>query len=397
MSGTALTTRVAGISAGFPSEIDSTVKIRWVAPMLTNMSERSVDLLKYIGGPEQFTFNNTTIEWVEDDPYNRRLTHTGLAAGTTTSLVVTAQAQRYPVGTILYNGTITNGEYARVLAVPDVNTLTLQRDITAIGAPGAWASTDEVLVAAFAMQENDDYVYRATSIFSLPFNNPQIYQAGVQATFRRMETALYGLKGSDLDMQATNLVAEQFVAIEQSAVHGARFAGTAAIPSMSGGLKFYITSANGARVTAFAGAAFTRADIDNDLQSLFYAVGGDKMGKTIITGAWGKRKITSFYSAGERMPPAYSGEAGVVVDRLNTDFGPVDVLLHTALAKNEYYIIRKEQMQIGHHGTLGRPQLRALSPSQTGPRVQKVFYADLSMIVAGPQAMARSHHFATTS
>lgn len=397
MAGTAVTTRVAGTPGGFPSEIDSTVKIRWVAPMLINMAERSVDVLKYFGGPEQFQFNNTTIEWVEDDPWNRRLTQSGLANGTATALTVTAQAFRYPVGTILYNATITAGEYARVLAVPDVNTLTIQRDITAIGGAGAWASTDEVLVAAFAMQENDDYVFRATSIFNLPFNRPQIHQAGVQASFRRLETALYGLKGSDLDMQATNLIAEQFVAIEDAVVHGARFDGTSAIPSMMGGLKFYVTSANGAVNTAFGGVAFTRADVDNTLQTLYYAVGGDKMAKTIISSAWGKRKISSFYSAAERTGPGYTGTMGIVVDRLNTDFGPIDVLMHTALAKNELYLVRKEQVQIGHHGQLGRPQLRQLPPSTVGPRVQKVFYADLSAIVAGVQSMARLHHFSITS
>lgn len=397
MAGIAATTRVAGIPSGFPSEIDSTVKIRWVAPMLMNMAERSVDLLKYFGGPEQFQFNNSTIEWVEDDPWNRRLTHTGLAGGTTTALVVTSQAFRYPVGTILYNATITNGEYARVIAVPDTSTLTLQRDITAIGAPGAWASTDEIIVSAFAMQENDDYVFRATSIFTLPYNRPQIHQQGVQASFRRTETALYGLKGSDLDMQATNLVAEQFVAIEQAVVHGARFDGTSAIPSMMGGLKFYITSANGAQVSAFAAAAFVRKDIDDTLQALWYTVGGEKMAKTIITSSWGKRKISSFFAGAERMPAGYTGSGGVKVDGLITEYGTIEVLMHTALAKNEMYFVKKEQVQVGHHGTLGRPQLRQLPPSTVGPRVQKVFYADLSEIVAGVQSMARLHHFSTTT
>lgn len=44
--------------------------IRWIAPPLMNMSERSADLLKYVGGVEQFKFTNTTIEWVEDDVWN---------------------------------------------------------------------------------------------------------------------------------------------------------------------------------------------------------------------------------------------------------------------------------------------------------------------------------------
>ena len=80
MSGVIVTERVAGIPSGFPAEIDADVKVRYVAPLLINMSERSADLLKYLGGIEGFEFNNTTIEWVEDDIWNRRLVHSGLAA-----------------------------------------------------------------------------------------------------------------------------------------------------------------------------------------------------------------------------------------------------------------------------------------------------------------------------
>ena len=395
MAGTILTERIGGIPSGFPAEFDTSVKVRYVAPLLMNMSERSADLLKYIGGVEQFKFNNTTIEWVEDDVWSRRLTHSGLAAGGTTSLVTTGAAFRYPIGTILYN--VPDGEYVRVTGHVDVDTLTIARDITADVTEGAWGSTDEVLVAGFAMDENDDYVFRPTSIFSLPYNRPQIHQTGVQASFRRLETALYGLRGSDLDSQAANLVAEQFAAMEMSAVHGRRFDGSASVPAMLGGLKFYVTAANGAQVTNLSSAALTRADIDNELQDLFYNVGMDKMGKTILVSAWGKRKISSFFSATERMGPQASGPAGVVVDKLNTDFGTIDVMLHTAVQQNELYIIRREHLQVGHHGDLGRPQLRLLPPSTVGPRSQKVFYGDISMICAGVQAMARIHTFSTTS
>src|SRR3990167_11261105 len=111
MSGTIATERVAGIPSGYPAEIDASVKVRWVAPLLVNMSERSADFLKYVGGPEQFQFDETTIEWVEDDVWSRRLSHGGLAAAGTTSLTVTGAAHRYPIGTILYN--VPDGEYAR--------------------------------------------------------------------------------------------------------------------------------------------------------------------------------------------------------------------------------------------------------------------------------------------
>lgn len=388
MSGTIVTERVAGIPSGFPAEIDTSVKVRYVAPLLMNMSERSADFLKYLGGVEQFKFNNTTIEWVEDDVWNRRLTHTGLAAAATTSLVVTGASHRFPVGTILLH--VSDAEYVRVIGHVDANTLLIQRDITAEVSETSWASTDEVLVAGLAMDENDDYVFRPTSIFNLPYNRPQVFQTGVQASFRRMETALYGLRGSDLDTQASNLVAEQFVGMEDAAIHGRRFDGTSSVPAMFGGMKYFVTSANGAVVTDLSSAPLARSDIDNALQNLFYAVGGDKMAKTMVISAWGKRKISSFFSAAERLGPQSGGPAGVVVDRLNTDFGEIDVMLETALAKNEMYLIRQDNIQIGHHGNLGKPQLRLLPPSTVGPRSQKVFYADLSMIVAGVQSDRKS-------
>ncbi len=396
MSGTTETTRVAGIPSGYPSEIDASVKIRWVAPMLINMSEREVDLLKYVGGPEQFSFNNTTIEWVEDDPWNRRLnTHGGLTNAADTSLAgVTNAAHRYPVGTVLYH--VSDGEYVRVTAHADASTLTISRDITGGVAEGAWATTDEVIVAAFSMDENDDYVFRPTSIFSLPYNRPQIHQAGVQATFRRQETALYGLRGSDLDTQAANLVAEQFVAMNQTVVLGQRFDGTASVPSMAGGCIYYVTTANGAQVSALSSAALTRKDIDDKLQALYYSVGGSKMAKTLLISAWGKRKVSSFFSAAERLGPGAQA-AGVVVDRIHTDFGDLDVMMETSIPKNDSYFVRKENIQVGHHGNLGRPQMRLLPPSTVGPRTQKVFYADISLIVAGVESMGRLSGFSTTT
>lgn len=397
MSGTTNTLRVAGIPSGYPAEMDATVKVRWVAPLLVNMSERSVDLLKYLGGVEQFSFNNTKIEWVEDDVWNRRPTVSGTPLALNgTALTVTGQAHRYPVGTIFFN--ITKGELVRVNATTDANTLTVTRDLgTVLGSSPAWASTDDIIVSGFSMQEDDNWTYRPTAIFSLPFNLAQAQHVAVQASYRRQETALYGLQGSDLDMQAANTVAEQFVSIEEAAVHGSRFAGSSTVPSMAGGIKFYVTTANGAQVTDFSGAPITRKDIDDMLQALFYAVGMEKMSHTLLVSAWAKRKISSFFSAAERLGPGAS-EAGVAIDRFNTDFGVVDVLLHTALAKNEAIFIRTENHKIGVHGTLGRPHLVQLAaPSVTGPRTQRAFYADWSMINSGPQAEGVLKNFSTAA
>jgi hypothetical protein len=387
---------VAGVVGGFPAEIDATSKVRYVAPLLVNMSERSADLLKYVGGPESFDFRNTKVEWQEDDVWSRRLSHTGLVGGATVALVVTGAAHRYPIGTILYLPS--DNEYMRVTGHTDADTLVIARDIytTATGGAGAVASTAEILVSGFTMDENDDYVFRPTAIFGFPYNHPQVHQAGVKASFRRQETALYNMRGNDLDYRALDLIAEQFVAMEQSLVHGYRFAGTASVPAAMGGLKFYVTSANGATVTDLASAALTRKDIDDMLQTIWYSVGGDKMGKTLLVSAWAKRKISSFFSAAERLGPGTQA-GGVVIDRLNTDFGVIDLMLHTALAKNELFLINQSSMKMGCHGQRGRPHLEELPPSNVGPRSEKVFYGDLSVIVSGVQAMGRIHTFSVTA
>jgi hypothetical protein len=369
--------------------------------LLINMSERSTDLLKYLGGPSQFTFNNPKVEWVEDDVWSRRPTHGALADGEATSLTVTGQAHRYPIGTLLLH--VASGEIARVTAIADANTLTLQRDVPNAVTEGAWATSDEVIVAGHAMAEDADWTFRPSAIFQLPYNYAQVHSLGIQVTFRRQSVALYGLRGTDLDMASANAVAEQFVAMEQELVSGYRFAGaSAARPALMGGLRFYIrlggSSESGSAVTTnYNSAAITRKDIDDDLQELFYAVGPEKMARTLLVPAWAKRKISSLWSSAERLGPG-TNAAGVVIDRFNTDFGVVDVLLHTALAKNEMYLLNRDMIKMGSFEGLGRPHLLQLAaPSATGPRVQRAFYADVSCMVKGVQGMGCGYGFSTTS
>ena len=185
--------------------------------------------------------------------------------------------------------------------------------------------------------------------------------------------------------------------MEQELVQSARFVGNSTSPAMQGGMKQFVTSGNGADITDLSGAALVRSDIDNMLETLLYAVGAEKMAQTLIVSGWAKRKISSFFSGSERLGPGVGQAAGVTVDRLNTDFGVLDILLHTAVAKDEIYLIRRENHKMGHHGTLGRPQLRQLPPSSTGPRLQQAFYADVSSIHSGPRAEGRIHNFSITT
>jgi hypothetical protein len=402
MSGNMDTLRVAGTTGGFPTSADDALKVKFVAPVLVNMSNYSADILKYLGGVESFPYNNTKIEWLEEDAWNSRITLGGSMGSGVTSMTVTGAAHRFPVGSIFFNPNpnaagVVYAEYVRVTGHVDANTLTVTRAIaggTSVADTSTWATTDEVFLSGFSMHETDNWVFRPTAYGSMPYNYSQVSNVGVQESYRRSESAFYG--DNTLDRQARDTVEQQFVAIGKEAIHGARSAGTSAIPSMFGGMKYYITSANGAQVKDCSGAALTRKDIDDQLQELYYTVGGDKMARTLICSAWAMRKISSFFSSAERLAPGLNQAAGITVNRLNTDFGVIDLMLSDALQKDEMLLIRQENHKIGCHGTKGRPHLEEV-PTSIGPRRQTAFYCDLSMINSGVMAEARIHHFSVTA
>lgn len=398
MAGDVSTLRPAGYPAGYPAEIDANVKIRWVDNLLINMSEQSTDLLKYIGGPSQFVFTNPKVEWVEDDQWGRRPTHGALANGATTALTVTGAAHRYPIGTLFLH--VTSGEIVRVTAIADANTLTLQRDVPNAVTEGAWLAADEVIVAGHAMSEDENWTFRPSAILTLPFNYAQVSHVGVQATYRRVATALYGLQGTDLDYQSAATVAFAFVSIEQSLISGYRFEGAStARPAMTGGVPFYVTVANGADVNDLNSAALTRKDIDDMLQDIWYSVGPEKMARTLVHGAFTQRKIDGFFSTAERLPAGFGGVPGVAGLRsFNSAFGVIDVMMHTAVAKPDLWAIRRDNIKVGHYAGLGRPHLLALAaPSATGPRLQRAFYMDTANMVKGVQSMGRIQEISLTS
>lgn len=397
MAGSTSTLRVAGMPSGYPAEIDANLKIRWVDNLVTNMSEDSTQFLKWAGGPSSFTFTNPKIEWIEDDQFGRRPTHTGLTNAADTSFVVTGQAHQFPVGTLFYH--VSSGEIARVIAIVDADTLTLQRDVPGAVSEGAWLSTDEVIVSGHAMSEDDNWTFRPSGVLSMLYNYAQITHTAVQASYRRVATGFYGnLQGTDLDYQSAGAVAFEYVAMEEALVFGYRYEGsTANRPAMTGGLAFYITDANGAEVNDLNSADLTRTDIEDTLQNLWYSVGPDKMARTLVGSAFAQRRVDSFWENSERLTAGYTGVPGVHIQAFRTAFGVIEVMMHTATAKNQAYLLNKQNIRMGNYAGLGRPHLLAFpQPSTQGPRIQRAFYADIGIEIKGVQGMALFTDFATS-
>ena len=397
MPGTIVTLRTAGVTAGYPVPIDTNIKVRAVDDLLLNMRDNSTDLLKLCGGPSSFTFNNTTYEWTTDDLWNRRITGCTCPGGADPGvLTVTGIAFRFPIGTLFK--VVSTAVTLRVIAITDANTLSVV-NANGAGNVAAILATQEVKVSGQAMAADDVWHFRPGAILGMAFNYGQVMTEGLQVTYDRMETELYSLGLGDLDYLAANCVAENFIKLEGTLLDGERFAGSAAAyPARAGGVKDYVTAANGAYVAALGGVALTRKDLDDALQTRLYAVGPEKMARTVLCSAWAKRKVSSWFSSAEQVSSSANLTAGVAVTRINTDFGVIEFLLHTSLDQNEILLLNRENIKMGCHGQLGRPHLIIpTSVSVAGPYINRFYYAHVTTKVKGVEGMGRISGFSVVA
>ena len=409
MAGTMDTLRVGGVPGGYPSEIDSSVKVRFVEDSeIINLSDLSVDLLKLLGGVNQGQFDNEKLEWVEHDIWARRLTNSGTLDGTagTDPLTVTAQAHRYPIGTLLRNISHADREIVRVEAHVDANDLTVRRGYAGTTV-ATWAATDIVIVCGFSMHEGDaasglgsgDWVYRPTYITTLPFNYHQIQHVALRQTWHRAGNRLYGSQTGQADFaeQVTQTMAEQLVAVEAALIMGERYAGDATIgPSAAGGLEFYITAANNAQVSDLNGKSLTRKDIEDLMQNLAYSVGRQNMANLIVCDYWFGRKVTSFFDSKERLTPNDS-IAGLEVDRVRIPgLGVVQILPHVACPDGRAYFIKVENIKVQTFAGLGQPHVGEIIQT-SGPYQGRYFYMNWSASIKGVEGMGLIQEYSLTS
>ena len=393
MAGTGSDPRLIGVpDSGYPPTIDEDAIIRQVDNELMQAMDLSVPLLTMLGGLSGFVFNAPKQYWVEDDLWRRRLaSHGGLAAADTLILTVTGQAHRYPVGTIFNM----EDELIRVTSYIDADTVGVSR---AWGGTSAaiHASTVKARVAGGAMSENDNWVYRPTSIVALPFNYSQMSHKAVRNSWQRAETRMYGVDGaSDLDKQTADTLAQETVAIEAALVMGQRDVGSSGNPSSAGGFPFYITAANGADVTDKNSAVLQESDIHNMINRIIEVVGIENVGRTIICDQWAKRKISSWY-AGSRRLTSDEKIGGATVDTLRTEWGDFRVLMHYSLPDGNLYLINEGNIKVGHYGATGLLGVYDVLQNQ-GPFKGNAVYTSYSFRVKNVPTMGRVHDYSLTS
>lgn len=351
---------------------------RQVDDMLVTMSPKKVPLLKLLG-ITGFVGENPKYEWVEDTLLATSTTLNGAHNNTVTTINVAAgDGANFQKGTLFR--AITSGgvsEYIWVSADPVTDALTVVRGVAGTTAQ-TFTGGETVEIIGLAYPENTDSPLAGTSQFNLPFNYFQLFDTAIQVSNRQNNTAVYGIRGRDYDFQVAKKLSELMIKLERNCFLGQRNAAAGGVPQLMGGFPTFITQ----NVTDLAGAALTEQSINDALQSAFYKVGDDLLGRTIICGAWAKRKISSFYAPTARMDRA-SRKGGVVVNTVDTEFGEVDVLMNIWCPKDQIFIINTDLLKVGHYK--GGAFYDELLPA-SGGYVKGHLYGDYSLEMKGDKA-----------
>ena len=409
-SGT-VTTRKQGVpDSGFPSELQSDLRIRVVDEEILDISQvNELQIIKLFGGFDGAQEKpGIKYEWMMDDQWKLRDTVADdpLTSGATTLTLSGSNAHRYPRGTILQLGAwgdTNDPELVWVSAQLAATTLTIVRDYAGTTAT-ARALGDTVLVAGFSEVEGTTWTLRTTAVKSLVYNYMTMMKGAVRGSWANEAVMKYGIAaGQDLNEQMARSMKQVLQSFNNQCLLGQRDEGQGVNePATTGGVDFFVTSANGAYVSDLTGAALTLKDIMDMFEDRFYEVGAENVGKTLLTDYWAMRKINSFYDPGVRLETTENA-VGLRVNILRTPIGDVEVLFDAVVPKGKMYLLRTDQLKVVRlpdppgQFPPSRLHVGMSANTATGDFTEMYLYGVYGLQVKNPATMGIIHSYSLTT
>jgi hypothetical protein len=392
VAGTTSTLRVTGVPSGYPSEQENNVKVRWVDTALEVMSDFEVPLLKAVGGASQFTADNTKIEWVLYDTWSDRGTSSGTLAVAGTTLTWDASiAHRFPRGSVLK----IEDELVWVSAQASATTSTIVRDYAGT-TDAEHASGTTVRVVGFTEVEGTSVVLRGSALRSVPYNHFSIYKTGHSESWAQTEANVYTRSGATMPEMMADTISQMFVMIEAQVIEGQRVVGSGTTdPPMSGGLRYFGTSANGATIVNAGGAKLSRTIMNTGFDGSFDAVGAAKMGRTVLCGVAAQRVLWEEYVQNTIRTGPNDESANEGFRTLMNEYGSFSFLgPYKRIPTNELWIINPALIEVGTYGQLGR--LHEFDIATDGDFNTKGLYGQYGNKIKGIPGIVRIHNFTTS-
>lgn len=331
------------------------IVVRQLENHIDNFSPNEFPLLTRIGMnsyPE--TLTNTKFEWQRDEAIPLTDLVSGTAFDTTTETSLTVDhAEYFALGDVL----LIESELLQVTAADaSTNVLTVTRGFA--GSTAAAHASDDTVIYRLgnSRPEGSSPGWARQTTTSQPYNYTQIWDETASVT--GTEDAIKNYAPDDLMAWRIDArMQEMYQLIERAYLYnGYRYAGTAAIGRLTGGLNYWVYDKN-----SLSSAALAFDDIEDVMQEKFAAYGLAGVPDSIWVNGFLKRKISSWGQGTVRTDRAETA-VGSLVDTLITNFGTITVELDHLIVASEAWLLRMDKLMMAPLSGRGFKEIDASVP-----------------------------------
>ena len=391
-AGTVSTLRQSGIPSGYPAEQEDGYKVRFVDSSIELMSDTEIPLLQAVGGATQFQADNVKIEWMQRDTWtDRDNLGAQLTAAGVTLTIDGATAHRFARGVVLK----CEDELIWVSALASTTTLTVVRGYAGT-ADATHVNGTEFRIVGFTEVEGVDFTLRGSALHTTSHNFFSIYKMASSETWVQARQSSYVRSGATMPEMMADNIAQTWVAIEGQLIEGQRYAGSGAnAPAMSGGLRYFCTTGNGAGAVDAASSKLDGNMFMTALEARYSAVGQMNMGRTVLCGIGAQRTLyKEFIEPYQRADWGQTNSANRTFSRMLTEYGEITLIgPYKRIESDELWVINPAGIEVGTYADVGRLHTGTLTTQ--GDYSTEFLFGMYGNKVKQVPGMTRIHTFTT--
>ena len=314
---------------------DTTPQKRVVSDVISLISPRDTPFLAWGGLANESKFRlvnwpSTAYEVLEDalDPLDSELLNGSITSTATTITVDDASANQ--IGDVL----LIDSEYMVVSAIDTATQIVTVYSRTYGGTAATHADDAAISIVGMARLEGADSSPGPLVDITSRTNYTQIFHKELKVARSSIRLTQYGIS-DEFDYQANKAVPSLMRKLEKAAIHGVSSAGTATAPRSFAGMKARINVAGANTVSA--GGAIVQADFEDALEAA-YNDGG--MPSMALVSPANMQVIKNLYdSASFLRVQREDTTVGMVINRVSTPFGDVDLLIDRWMPNAQVWIL----------------------------------------------------------
>jgi len=276
------------------------------------------------------------------------------------------------------------------------NTLTVVRGWGATDA-AAHTTADVVTYLFSAREEGDESDAQPYTIPTAPHNYSQIFHHEIKISGSEMDAttrygipdrykyelmkAIGGLGGGD---GKKGNAGDLMIDLERTWSEGERIQRSDGVAGAMGGFETFVTT----NVTDMSSASLDPKTFEDAVED---AWGSGGKPNTIVTNSFGHRKLTSFYAGSVRTERS-ENTGGIVITKILTHFGELDIVLNRWMPANRLHIAQRDLC-----GWCTLRDWREEPLAKTGDFVRGQVVGEYSLVVANEKAHAVIKNFSVSS